>query len=878
MVHLFTTKTKQWQRLWRSLVLLGLTIVPITLESQRVWSAERVTFSYPPFGEFYIQYDSLEKFAKTGEITPNLRFYTRFMNDKILAEFREILNQKSNIDYVTLSRLLNTNMGEDALSQFGSVITTRYGVNGMYALRGAIIQGAAEPEGLTILNVIRHFPTQDLNINTSLIFTLVKEISLFFNYLDAAVAAIKNEAIEENTGQSLANSTNSSQNNAGVSAIGQQALQEQTSPTVVTPPNLPDPRTAGSYQVDKKTVTLQIAAVRETKLGLVPSYSFNVDIYVPQNASEPSPIVIISHGWGSDKASFNYLAQHLASYGFAVAVPEHIGSDNAYQQAFLEGHIGRDLNPSEFVNRPQDIKYIIDEITKKVATDPLWAKKLDLNNIGIIGHSFGGYTSLAIAGAALNFDRLHQECAKAEPSFNLSQILQCRASHVPVVGQQDLSDPRVKAAIAINPITSVLFGPEGMSQIQKPTMLITGNDDIIAPALQEQIHPFVWLKNTDKYLALFINGTHFSIMGNEENENSADNSSGDVKLPKVLLGPDQGIGRSYAKALSLAFMEVYLKKNTAYQYYLTNNYASTISQAEMGLNIIRTLTPEQLETAFGKTPPEPVIPKPITKTVPIQKSATVLADLQKTGVLKVGIRKDAAPFGFLNTQGEWQGYCQDFMADFREYLVANYDLPKNLRIIPLESNLGDRFQLVQNQSVHLECGPNSLRKDLKNVIFSVPFAVTGTQFLINKNKEQSFDLKNNLEGWQVGLLKDSLTEEFMKQNYNSVNTTTFKGEFGRAEGVQALVQGKIDAFVSDGILLKGELARQGLSPDNYSLVPERPLSCDYYSMILPNKDPQWQKIVNDFIMKQRFQVKDNVWLAQYLPEMLAQADYCLNNP
>jgi ABC-type amino acid transport substrate-binding protein len=439
-----------------------------------------------------------------------------------------------------------------------------------------------------------------------------------------------------------------------------------------------------------------------------------------------------------------------------------------------------------------------------------------------------------------------------------------------------LSDSRVKAAIAINPITSLLFGPEGLSQIKIPTMLISGNDDIIAPALQEQIHPFVWQQNTDKYLALFVNGTHFSIMGDGDKTSSSPSNSNDLKIPKVIIGPDQAIGRSYAKALSIAFMEVYLRGNTDYQYYLTNNYAVSISQPEMSLAIVSSLAPEELEAAFGKTPPEPIIPEAITETVPIQKSATVLADIQKTGVLKVGIRKDAAPFGFINAKGEWRGYCQDFMKEFRDYLVANYDIPSNLRIIPLDSNLRDRFQLVENQSVHLECGPNSLRKDLKNIVFSAPFAVTGTQFLIPKNKAQSFDLQNHLEGWKVGLLKNSLTEQFMKQNYDSVKTTPFTGELGRAEGVQALVQGKIDAFVSDGILLQGELARQGLASDNYSLVPERPLTCDFYSMILPNNDPQWQKIVNDFILKERLDNKGNAWLAQYVPQILDQADYCLN--
>ncbi len=73
---------------------------------------------------------------------------------------------------------------------------------------------------------------------------------------------------------------------------------------------------------------------------------------------------------------------------------------------------------------------------------------------------------------------------------------------------------RVKATIAVNPITSSIFGQTSLNQIKLPVMLVGSTEDTIAPALYEQIIPFSWLTNAHKYLALLIGGTHFSTIGN----------------------------------------------------------------------------------------------------------------------------------------------------------------------------------------------------------------------------------------------------------------------------------------------------------------------------------------------------------------------------
>jgi predicted dienelactone hydrolase len=113
-----------------------------------------------------------------------------------------------------------------------------------------------------------------------------------------------------------------------------------------------------------------------------------------------SPVIVISHGLGSDRTSFEYLAQHLASYGFAVAVPEHPGSSAEQLRSLLAGRAKTVAEPNEFINRPLDIKYLLNQLARLDASNSSF--QLNLQQVGVIGQSFGGYTALALAVCSLN--------------------------------------------------------------------------------------------------------------------------------------------------------------------------------------------------------------------------------------------------------------------------------------------------------------------------------------------------------------------------------------------------------------------------------------------------------------------------------------------
>ncbi|MDJ1176646.1 transporter substrate-binding domain-containing protein [Roseofilum capinflatum] len=229
----------------------------------------------------------------------------------------------------------------------------------------------------------------------------------------------------------------------------------------------------------------------------------------------------------------------------------------------------------------------------------------------------------------------------------------------------------------------------------------------------------------------------------------------------------------------------------------------------------------------------------------------VLEEIQNTGTLKVGIRKDAAPFGYMES-GEWKGLCLQMMESFAEELEQELNRPIELQTIEStlnESSPNGRYRSVRDGQVHLECGPNTISTTPpQGTQFSFRFFVTGTYFLMRPQTRILFKPSGFLQGLDIGVLDNTLTRQFIESRYQLADSIPYTGNQGRQQAVRDAMAGTIDAFASDGVLLIGEAERQGLSDEEYSLLPNEPLTCIGYGMILPSHDEQWRQRVNQFIV------------------------------
>ena len=534
-----------------ALLNLGFLLLPGAAMPDRVLGAERLYVSYGAL-DFSVPISDLEVYAKTGKIEQGFAFHARFLNQQQLLQLRSALLSRAQVTPVAMAQFLYSPLGESLLQRVGEVIQTKASQPGFYALRAALILSAASPEGLTPLNVLRKFPTYGIRINSERGFQVIDQLTNLIRQTEGAIAAVEN-----------------------------QSLAEASTATKVTFSGLPDLRKPGLVSWKKQSITLN--DIRRRRV-------FPADIYLPQIGGLEAPVIVISHGLGDNRNTFEYLAEHLASYGFAVAVPEHPGSNEQQVQALTRG-LSRDVPPPrEFLDRPLDVKYLLDELGR------LFPGQLNLQQVGAIGQSFGGYTALAVAGAKLNFQQLRTDCLNSQNTLNLSLLLQCRALVLPPADYK-LQDERIKAAIAINPFASSVFGEAGLSNIKVPLAIVASSADTVTPALSEQIQPFTWLTIPDKYLVLLKGGTHFSTL--RESTNTV------LPLPIRVIGPSPETAKIYMKALSVAFLKTYIVGEPAYQPYLSASYAEAISQDTIPLSVVRSLTSEQLTRERNETTPVP---------------------------------------------------------------------------------------------------------------------------------------------------------------------------------------------------------------------------------------------------------------------------------
>ncbi|MCG6533352.1 MAG: acetylhydrolase [Syntrophales bacterium LBB04] len=218
-----------------------------------------------------------------------------------------------------------------------------------------------------------------------------------------------------------------------------------------------------------------------------------VKIYHPQG-NGPCPVIIFSHGLGGSKDSYEYLGRRWASRGFISIHPQHQGSDQEIWKDKANPII--ELNravkdPTNLINRPLDVKFIINQLIALNQKSPLKGQ-VDQTKIGVGGHSFGAYTTLALVG----------------------QIL-------PKLNGQDFSflDPRIKAAVVMSPPTgSTKAHPKkSYGSIHLPILHLTGTKDNspIDPKTlaQDRRLPYDNIQGPDQFLVILEGADHMVFAG-----------------------------------------------------------------------------------------------------------------------------------------------------------------------------------------------------------------------------------------------------------------------------------------------------------------------------------------------------------------------------
>jgi predicted dienelactone hydrolase len=101
-----------------------------------------------------------------------------------------------------------------------------------------------------------------------------------------------------------------------------------------------------------------------------------------------------------------------------------------------------------------------------VVSDPVLRNHVAAARVGLVGHSIGACTGLAVAGGKPWAAPHESEDGKARP--------------VPVV-----PDERVRSLLLLNPAT-FWFVPDSLKEVRVPILILTGENDQIAPPAHTQ--------------------------------------------------------------------------------------------------------------------------------------------------------------------------------------------------------------------------------------------------------------------------------------------------------------------------------------------------------------------------------------------------------
>jgi predicted dienelactone hydrolase len=503
------------------------------LAGQPAGASETLSFSYGPLIRS-LKISSLQKFAEDGTVEDDLAFFLALVKPEDYPLLRKALTEKADVDPLIVSRFFNSDLGEDTLERLGKAITMLRGGNGMSILRAALVNASFSNDGLSLLSVLEQLPA-NVQIHGEKVLAAEQATKRVIAATERLDSVMRQLTAEEAKGDAPAD----------FSAMA-------------------DLRKPGPLAVSKEVWNLTDS--RRNR-------SFYVDVYTPRNPPAGKlPVIVFSHGLASRPEDFSEAMQQLASHGYVVAAPQHPGSDAIWLKEMLRGLHKDIFDINDFSNRPKDISFVIDELERRNATQ--FSGKLDLTRVALAGHSFGGYTVLALGGATVDLAYLRKECERPFGGLNVSLLLQCQALRLPPEQLTNLQDSRTAAVFAANPVNRSIFGKKGISTVKVPVVMASGSYDPATPPALEQAASFTWLNGADKYWLIVQGQAHVDFTKIDPGIKDAIESMTEITLPS------QGVISNYMKGVALPFFEVHLRQNNSYKPYLRSSYAEYLSKDE----------------------------------------------------------------------------------------------------------------------------------------------------------------------------------------------------------------------------------------------------------------------------------------------------------
>lgn len=210
------------------------------------------------------------------------------------------------------------------------------------------------------------------------------------------------------------------------------------------------------------------------------------------------PLVVLSHGYGGSWRNLNWLAGKLVDEGYVVAAPDHPGT-TTFNRDPVQAALLRE--------RPRDLSRTMDAALADVAL----AGQVDPDRIAAIGHSLGGWTVAALAGARFDPLLFAGDCEdnRSLRACALSDELGLERADI----GRSLHDPRLGAFVTLDLGLARGLSPDSLARVNAPALIFGAGVDIgDMPAALESGWLAEHLPAETSRLVMIPDAMHFSFM------------------------------------------------------------------------------------------------------------------------------------------------------------------------------------------------------------------------------------------------------------------------------------------------------------------------------------------------------------------------------